>query len=497
MNAKVVFSRIGIFLSCTILACIYLLFFSQTLSPLYTIETCDSSVFKLMGRVILHGKIPYVDMFDHKGPVLYCIQAFGQWLIPGRNGLFVLATIALTISITCWYYTARLFTNLVISFITIILTLITYNFYAEYGNLTEDWNILFISLSFYLIVSLVKSHHHWNYLIHGCFVGICLACSFLIRPNDAVSFIAAPIFGTLIRAIKDKKYRDSIMWLGGITIGFILVTAIFITWFAYHNALPDLWYGLIGFNSKYATGLMGLIKGGFKIAKLSYVPFLVTLLILCWQLKDKYMLFVLIPTIPAAYILQGNDAYLHYWIIWIPILFFLYWLFACIQKNRAFTILALCVFLSLPIFDNSNWLKVPIRMYNEVKRDIQYQDSAALLTNDLFTSIEPEDKDSIWSYNLTWHNKTVDAPNAFNVLLYNDIIPCNRVPLIFMANRDSTLLRYMDITKAKPKYILFSQQHVTPYSYGLRDSIYILENYHTINSCTKPELVLFERNKED
>ena len=374
--------------------------------------------------------------------------------------------------------------------------MITYYFYAEYGNLTEDWNILFISVSYYLIISLIKGHPNWNYVINGCIVGFCLACSFLIRPNDAVAFIGAPILGTLIWLFKDKKYKESFKWAGGIAAVFIFVVAIFIVWFACHNALPDLWYGLIGFNAKYAIGLKGLIRGGLKISKLNYIPFLVTLLILCWQTKDHYMLYVLFPSVIAAYTLLGNNAYLHYWIAWIPVIFFSYWLLAGIQKNKAFTILAFCMFLSLPIFDTINWLKTPIRMHHEVKRDIHdsVSDSIKLSTKELFNTVEPEYKDSIWSYNLTWHSKTTGALNAFDVLLYNDIIPCNRVPLIFMANVDSTLLQYMDITQFKPKYILFSQQHIVPDSYSSRDSVFILENYNAIKSCSKPNIILFERN---
>ena len=90
MNTKNILNKFGVILFCILSATLFLLFFSQTLSPLYTIEACDSSVFKLMGQAMLHGKVPYTDLFDHKGPVLYAIEAFGQWVIPGRNGLFFL-----------------------------------------------------------------------------------------------------------------------------------------------------------------------------------------------------------------------------------------------------------------------------------------------------------------------------------------------------------------------------------------------------------------------
>ncbi len=493
MKDNRIIRKVGLAFFCVISAFLYLLFFSQTLSPLYTIEQCDSSVFKLMGQLLLHGKTPYVDMFDHKGPMLYCIQAFGQWLIPGRTGLFLIAIMALSISIACWYKSARLFTTPIKCIAVVFLTLFTYYFYAEYGNFTEDWNIPFISVSFFLILSLVFDKTE-KYLIHGCIIGLCLAGSFFIRPNDAVAFIGAPILGALVWMLKEKKYQAIAKWIGGMIIGFSTLALVFIVWFADKNALPDLWYGLIGFNAKYATGIKGLIKGCFKIDKLGYVPFLVTLMLLSWQHKERRVLFILVPTFLAGYVLQGNNGYLHYWIVWIPILFFSYWLMAIIMENKAFAVLAICVFLSLPIFSSRNWLKTPIRIFNEVKRDLYYTDSISLYTKDLLNEMEPEDKDSIWSYNLTWCNKEECAfSNAFNVLLYNEIIPCNRVPLIFMAEKDNSLLEYMDITRETPKYILFSLQHIVPVSYTFRDSTYIDDNYYVSKTCDELGIILYKR----
>ena len=494
MNTKNLLNKIGVVLFCVLSATLFLLFFSQTLSPLYTIEACDSSVFKLMGQAMLHGKVPYSDLFDHKGPVLYVIEAFGQWVIPGRNGLFLLAIIGLSISIFCWYKSACLFTTPIKGFIAILLSLITYYFYSEYGNLTEDWNIPFISVAYYLILSLLYEKNK-NLLVNGVIVGICLAGSFFIRPNDAVAFIGAPIMGVFIWFLKEKKLRDIFIWAGGILSGFAIIASIFIIWFAYHNALNDLWYGLIGFNSKYATGIKGLLNGCMKISKLSYVPFLVTIIALATQIKERRIVYILTPAIISAYVLQGNDAYLHYWIAWVPVIFFSFWLIVMSQTNIAFKVIAICVFLSLPIFNGRNWLKTPITMYKEVKRDIQYKDSTRIYTQCLFEGMDEIEKDSIWSYNLTWHVKKDSKPyNAFNVLLENEIIPCNRVPLIFMALRDETLYESMDIVKAQPKYILFSPIHYAPRTYK-NDSVYIEKNYTIYKESIKPQIFLYKRKE--
>ena len=496
MSSNGITRKLGLAIFCVTCAFIYLLLFSTTLSPLYSVEACDSSMFKLMGQVIIRGKLPYVDMFEHKGPMLYCLQALGQWLIPGRNGLFVLAIAALSISIVCWYKSARFFTTPIKSIIVICLTLFTYYLYTDSGNLAEDWNIPFISLSYYLILMLLFDKTG-NFLIHGSIVGLCLACSFFIRPNDAVALIGAPIFGIVLWLLNERKYQTIAKWVGGIIIGFSAITSVFIIWFAANNALWDFWYGVIGFNAKYTTGISGLITGCFRFDKLGYIPFLVALFILCRQHKEGRLMYIQIPTIIAAYILLGGNVYQHYWIVWIPILFFSYWLLAVAQSNKALTIMAICLFVSLPMFSNRDWVKNRIMIYNQIQRDVHYVDPAEVYSKVLFDSIPQEDQDSIWSYNLTWKTKDVSKPsNAFNVLLYNEIIPCNRVPLIFMAEKDSALLDYMDITKEAPKYILFSQQHTVPQSYALCDSMYIESNYNVKKICNELHIILYQR-KED
>ena len=46
------------------------------------------------------GKIPYLDMFDHKGPILYWIEYLGL-LIPGKNyfGIWIIEAINMIITV--------------------------------------------------------------------------------------------------------------------------------------------------------------------------------------------------------------------------------------------------------------------------------------------------------------------------------------------------------------------------------------------------------------
>ena len=77
-------------------AAVLLLFCSGT-SPLYNgHDWTDANTYLTMGRGLLHGVVPYRDLFDHKGPLLYFVYALGALLSPsGFFGIYLLQAAAL------------------------------------------------------------------------------------------------------------------------------------------------------------------------------------------------------------------------------------------------------------------------------------------------------------------------------------------------------------------------------------------------------------------
>ena len=73
-----------VYLGLLFAAGLFVFLFSCTTSPLYEHHPFwfygDSGVFQEIGVCLLQGGTPYVDLFDHKGPVLWFIQALGKWI---------------------------------------------------------------------------------------------------------------------------------------------------------------------------------------------------------------------------------------------------------------------------------------------------------------------------------------------------------------------------------------------------------------------------------
>ncbi len=90
------FGNIPIKLILFLLCFIVLVPVSPALQP---IPHRDSGVFLYIGQGVLEGKIPYLDFWDHKGPLIYYINALGLFLFKESYwGVWLMELFFLTIS---------------------------------------------------------------------------------------------------------------------------------------------------------------------------------------------------------------------------------------------------------------------------------------------------------------------------------------------------------------------------------------------------------------
>lgn len=79
-----------------IASALVVLLINSKCSPLYpTNDWIDSNAYLTIGRAMLHGQIPYRDLVDHKGPLLYMLHALAACISPYTfRGVFVFEVIA-------------------------------------------------------------------------------------------------------------------------------------------------------------------------------------------------------------------------------------------------------------------------------------------------------------------------------------------------------------------------------------------------------------------
>ena len=478
---------------CFLLSFLFYFFLAIEVSPYYAYEGSDTSVFKLMGLALLEGRVPYRDLFDHKGPLLYIIEALGLWMNTGRIGIFFLQVIFSTVGSYFWYKTGRLFTTPMKSLLLVCLLYVSYYLVAcgGVGNYTEDWSICFISIAFYYVMLMLmrNDHKHRNNL-YSFIVGLCFACVFFIRPNDAVSCIGGPLLGLYVILCCKKRYIEILSSMGIIILACLLIFIPFLVYFGMHHAIKDFIYGLIVYNSHYAGGGLYLLKGCLSYEKYIYLPIIIITTYLSYH-QDKQLFYFMIPTMVMAYLLLGDRCYAHYFIVWIPTIYLIFWICLLEHKSLSTKLIAITMFFSMPCFANRNIFQIPYhtyqkicRVHKEYNKDREY----ILRAQTLFDAIPHEELHNIWNYNLSF-----DGNNTFKILYGCKIVPCNRIPMVFLADVDTTLYQDMDIVKSTPRYILYSQINRLPFTYSLRDSIYIQENYYILSTLKDPDLIMYKR----
>lgn len=231
-------------------ALIFVVFFSTTTSFVHPTYGADSAIFRLVGTAMAHGQVPYVDIWDHKGPGLFLLQWLGQVIWPGRVGLFALQVISLTFSLWMIGRIALRFGSTALSIIAQVGFLAMLAPGYEYGNLSEEWSLPFV---IFVLWGLTEAWHRDSGLARPWVLalsGAAFAYVVFIRLNNAAAIIAAfCAYFVYVLVAKKPFWRQ----MGLALIGFALMIAVFIIGFALVGALPEMLHGTFFYNFSYAA----------------------------------------------------------------------------------------------------------------------------------------------------------------------------------------------------------------------------------------------------
>ncbi len=294
-------------------------------APLYFLEqgvfSTDSNVFRFFGKMMQQGYMPYLDLFDHKGPILYLINYIGYILRP-TSGIWILETIGLFVTFLFIYKTARLKTKTFTSILVLLLSIINLFFYFESGNLVEEYALPFITISLYIFIDYLLNGHVNKWRLIVC--GACLASVALLRVNMIPCWIVF-CFAIFIKCIKEKNYRQLGNYLLHFIIGILLVVVPVFAWLISKGAFKAFFEDYIIFNMKYASMFGISAKWDALFIFFNSTMILVAVFANVYAIireKDKTvylwnLVYILLSLVMVA--LSGR-AYSHYGMILIPAL---------------------------------------------------------------------------------------------------------------------------------------------------------------------------------
>jgi hypothetical protein len=208
----------------------------------------DSGVFLYAGWRVLNGAVPYLQVWDHKPPVIYYLDALGLWLTPDSTwGVWWVEVASLGLAtISAYALLKRLYGLFPAVFISFLWLFSAYYLLAG-GNLTTEYAIPF---QFVLLWLFYQAENKARYGWYGFGLGAVSALLFFTRQTAIAIPIAIGIYLLSNRCYR-REFRRLIADAWPILAGGLVVTGLIAAYFAIKSALPAFWETAFLYNFSY------------------------------------------------------------------------------------------------------------------------------------------------------------------------------------------------------------------------------------------------------
>jgi hypothetical protein len=316
----------GLFLICCFTAIAFYILMESPLNPWSEkLSDIDSAIFVYFGKAMYDaGQIPYRDMFDHKGPLLWLIEYIGVALGRGSTtGIWFLELITMTFDIAMAYLCARkVCRSRFISLLMTGLSFVPLIAFLYGGNLSEEWALPFIYASLYIYLDYLINDKLSFLRISAA--GACCGAVLSIRPNMIAVWAVFSLW-ILADLILKKEWKKAGLCVTAFFTGCAAVMLPFVIYYAAYGQLGQMWYDYISFNILYCNAYGGfkniipVVKEFLGLSWLLWIPALVLGMYLMIFRRKSWQwileIFVFVSIIMAG---SGGRVFIHYAIIFVP-----------------------------------------------------------------------------------------------------------------------------------------------------------------------------------
>lgn len=312
------------------------------------ISQIDSNVFRYIGWSMTEGYVPYVDLFDHKGLLLYFINYLGALISP-MQGIWIIEMVFMFVSVAFAYKLARKFTNKSVSLFITLIAFSLMSAYFEGGNFTEEYALpfqlialniffdFFLNPKKYSSTEIVKDKNlpfrlnfKWfNVQVFIC--GICFAAVLFLRANMISVWIAFCIM-VLIYCVEKKKYKELIKFIISFICGILLFTIPMLIYLVINGALGSFIDQYILFNMKYSSKLANTLLETtifFLDKPVTVIAFIIIIMKVYqgyrknenWYFDLGYLFYMIVT---LFLVVMGGRLFRHYAMTFIPMLIYPY-----------------------------------------------------------------------------------------------------------------------------------------------------------------------------
>ena len=370
----------------------------------------DSAVFQLIGKNWAEGRVPYKDLWELKGPLVFLPSALGYWFCGSKIGVYVIQMLNMTVA---FYFVQKIYSLEFSRKTSILLTgLATFYFIVLYesGNTVEEYLIPLLTCAFYFLYRYVdKCIETKEYdlpssyaLTFGCVLGF----SLMSRITNAISICAAiSVIGIML--IIHRRWFNLMKSFLFLISGFIALTIPFFIYFWSKDALQEMWYGTFLFGLEYAGNsgfdifsLFGLRHIVLRMAN-CYLLVLVAILILRFNPQRKFagLMWLAVSILTTLVFLRLNP-FGHYYIITLPFIPIIIneihkiWMVNSLKWSCTLLRLVISLYIILGIIGIANNLKNYFLVFHDYKELAVYEKIVNRLPSDFRSSFIAYDCDT-------------------------------------------------------------------------------------------------------
>ena len=286
----------------------------------------DSSVFHYVARVMLKGGMPYRDTFDHKGPLIFLVDAFGLWLNKDI-GVWIMELVFIFVALLFAYKIARLVgCSKIKSMLVEVLTVLSLSSYFVGGNLTEEYACTFIMVSLYIFLKFFKTGSANFIELIACGVSFGAVC--LLRINMTVLWVVM-FFGVLIECVKRHEITKFIRYVLISFVGVSIILVPVVVWLMKNDAFTAFINDYFKFSFMYISdpkraSTINIIKaiGHWGLQNIMIISLLT---IIYFGFKDKKLidwLCCITILLSVAMVSISGQKYVHYGMIFVPLVIY-------------------------------------------------------------------------------------------------------------------------------------------------------------------------------
>lgn len=227
-----------------IIFCFFISFFSLLITSKNSFLYCfndwvDANAFFTVGKSMFNNIIPYKDLFEQKGPLLYLIYGLG-YLVSNKSfhGVFIIEVISFTIFLYFAHKIFKLYFNerYSILFLPLLSFFVTTCPFFVHGGSCEEFCLPFICGSLYYFIRHFKDKKLSNLemFINGLFAGIVL----LMKYTMLGFWIGFGLF-IVFDYFKKKEYKKIFMFCFFFLLGMFVPFIICSIYFIFNDAFKE------------------------------------------------------------------------------------------------------------------------------------------------------------------------------------------------------------------------------------------------------------------